>query len=68
MPRKLCLEHQCPRPATWRGRCDIHRRKLERERSADRRGGYVNGPMVELTDARDADPGYRHPNTKRGAS
>ena len=37
MPTRLCLEPRCPNPATGRGRCDLHRKALERERSARRR-------------------------------
>jgi 5-methylcytosine-specific restriction enzyme A len=35
--RGLCLEPGCPNPPTSRGRCDKHRRALERERSRVRR-------------------------------
>ena len=37
MPIRLCLERRCPNPATARGRCDEHRKALERERSRRRR-------------------------------
>jgi 5-methylcytosine-specific restriction endonuclease McrA len=37
MPIKLCLERGCKQPATARGRCDEHRKALERERSRARR-------------------------------
>ena len=37
MPTRLCLEPRCPNPATARGRCDEHRKLLERERSRRRR-------------------------------
>jgi 5-methylcytosine-specific restriction endonuclease McrA len=36
-PIRLCVEPRCPSPATARGRCDEHRKALERERSRDRR-------------------------------
>ena len=36
-PMTICLEPGCPRPATSRGRCDEHRKQLERDRSARRR-------------------------------
>ena len=36
MPTKLCSV--CKQPATYRGKCDEHRRKYERERSRRRRG------------------------------
>jgi 5-methylcytosine-specific restriction protein A len=41
-PIRLCLERLpngrgCPQPATGRGRCDEHRKQLERERSRARR-------------------------------
>jgi 5-methylcytosine-specific restriction endonuclease McrA len=32
-PIRLCLEPRCPNPATGRGRCDEHRKPIERERS-----------------------------------
>jgi 5-methylcytosine-specific restriction enzyme A len=34
---RLCLELRCPNPATARGRCDEHRKPIERERSRRRR-------------------------------
>jgi 5-methylcytosine-specific restriction enzyme A len=37
MPIRLCLESRCPNPATARGRCDAHRKPIERERSRRRR-------------------------------
>jgi 5-methylcytosine-specific restriction endonuclease McrA len=37
MPTRLCLEARCARAATARGRCDEHRKQLERERSRRRR-------------------------------
>src|SRR5215207_8086776 len=36
-PIRLCLEARCPNPATARGRCDAHRKTLERDRSRARR-------------------------------
>jgi 5-methylcytosine-specific restriction protein A len=36
-PIRICLEPGCPDVATKRGRCDRHRRDLERERSRRRR-------------------------------
>jgi len=59
MPMIPCLEVGCVRPATAKGRCDIHRRAYERERSVRRQGGYKRGPYREVTAARDADPDYR---------
>ena len=37
-----CLEPRCPNPATARGRCDEHRKPIERERSRARRAA-TNG-------------------------
>jgi 5-methylcytosine-specific restriction endonuclease McrA len=37
MPHKLCSTAGCPNPPTARGRCDFHRKAIERERSARRR-------------------------------
>jgi 5-methylcytosine-specific restriction endonuclease McrA len=37
MPTRLCIEPRCPNPAGKRGRCDEHRKQLERERSRRRR-------------------------------
>ena len=37
MPIRLCLEAGCPNPAAGRGRCDFHRKALERDRSRVRR-------------------------------
>ncbi len=37
MPTRLCLEPRCPNPATGKGRCDAHRKPIERERSRRRR-------------------------------
>jgi 5-methylcytosine-specific restriction enzyme A len=37
MPVRLCLEPRCPNPATSRGRCDAHRKAIERDRSRRRR-------------------------------
>jgi 5-methylcytosine-specific restriction protein A len=37
MPHRLCLEPRCPNPATARGRCDEHRKTIERDRSRVRR-------------------------------
>lgn len=28
MPRSLCLDPRCPHPATYRGRCQAHNRRL----------------------------------------
>lgn len=36
-PIRLCLEPRCPNPQTGRGRCDEHRKPIERERSRRRR-------------------------------
>ena len=36
-PTRLCLEPRCARPQTGRGRCDEHRKPIERERSRRRR-------------------------------
>lgn len=36
-PTRLCMEPRCPNQVTARGRCDFHRKELERERSARRR-------------------------------
>jgi hypothetical protein len=54
-----CRVPRCANYATAKGLCDLHRREKERKRSAERRGGYVRGPMKEVTDARDSDPNYR---------
>jgi 5-methylcytosine-specific restriction enzyme A len=37
MPTRLCQEPGCPNPPTGRGRCDAHRKPIERERSRRRR-------------------------------
>jgi 5-methylcytosine-specific restriction endonuclease McrA len=31
VPHRLCLEPRCPEPATWRGRCPVHRTQRNRE-------------------------------------
>src|SRR3954470_8383763 len=36
-PTRLCLEARCGNKATARGRCDEHRKALERDRSRARR-------------------------------
>lgn len=36
-PLRICLEPRCPEVATGRGRCDSHRKALERDRSRRRR-------------------------------
>lgn len=41
MAKRPCAEPGCPRFATAKGRCDLHRRACERERSTRRRGGYT---------------------------
>jgi hypothetical protein len=64
MPKRPCSHPRCPNFVTAKGLCDYHRREKERKRSAERRGGYVRGPMTEVTEARDADPDYRP--TKHG--
>jgi 5-methylcytosine-specific restriction protein A len=47
MPHTPCLEAGCPNIATSRGRCDEHRRELERERSRRRRA--ERGPRIHGT-------------------
>jgi 5-methylcytosine-specific restriction enzyme A len=37
MPIRYCMESGCPNEATGRGRCDFHRKQLERDRSRARR-------------------------------
>jgi hypothetical protein len=37
MPSRLCQEPGCPNPPTGKGRCDFHRKPIERDRSARRR-------------------------------
>jgi 5-methylcytosine-specific restriction enzyme A len=37
MPHKLCQHPGCPDPPTGKGRCDRHRKPIERERSRRRR-------------------------------
>jgi 5-methylcytosine-specific restriction endonuclease McrA len=37
MPTRLSLEPGCPNPVTGRGRCDQHRKPIERDRSRQRR-------------------------------
>jgi 5-methylcytosine-specific restriction protein A len=37
MPIRLCVEPGCPNQVTGRGRCDAHRKAIERERSRRRR-------------------------------
>jgi 5-methylcytosine-specific restriction enzyme A len=41
-PIRLCLERGCANQATGRGRCDAHRKPIERERSRARRAA-TNG-------------------------
>jgi 5-methylcytosine-specific restriction endonuclease McrA len=36
-PIRLCAQPRCPNPATAKGRCDAHRKALERDRSRARR-------------------------------
>ena len=40
-PIRLCMQAGCPREATARGRCDEHRRAIERDRSRVRRAEGV---------------------------
>jgi hypothetical protein len=56
--RRLCIEPKCGRYATAKGRCDLHRREMERERSTRRRGGYARGPLTDVIAARDARDRY----------
>jgi 5-methylcytosine-specific restriction endonuclease McrA len=37
MPTRLCSTAGCPNPPTGKGRCDVHRKPIERERSRVRR-------------------------------
>ena len=60
---KLCLEKGCGRAATYRGRCDLHRRGRERKRSQERQG--VRNPYTEATERRDQDPDYRPSRHRR---
>jgi hypothetical protein len=60
-PIKLCVEPRCDRPATSKGRCDLHRRERERKRSRKRRGGLYGLGYNDTIAARDADPDYRYP-------
>jgi 5-methylcytosine-specific restriction protein A len=46
--RRLCIEAGCPNPPTARGRCDEHRKELERERSRRRRADPDRGQRVAL--------------------
>ena len=51
-PIRLCLEPRCPREATGKGRCDEHRKPIERERSRARRAatnGVYKRKKWELT-------------------
>ncbi len=48
MPLFVCAEDGCPNPATGRGRCDEHRKALERERSRQRRADPDKGARVKL--------------------
>jgi hypothetical protein len=61
MPVRSCLEKGCGRPATFKGRCDVHRR--ERERSQQRQG--MRNPYTEATERRDQDPDYRPSRHRR---
>jgi hypothetical protein len=61
---RACLEQPCSRPATAKGRCDFHRRKYERERSAKREAATTGGPYRDIVAARDADPEYRYPTRR----
>jgi hypothetical protein len=54
MVNRPCSEVGCPRHATAKGRCDLHRRAYERARSTQRRGGYSKGPYANVVAARDA--------------
>jgi hypothetical protein len=60
---RLCLEKGCMRPATYRGRCDFHRRGRERKRSQERQG--VENPYLQATERRDQDPDYRPSRHRR---
>jgi hypothetical protein len=61
-PTVICCEPSCSRPATSKGRCDIHRRKLERERSRDRRGSTrTRDQLVEARDRGEREWDRRHP-------
>ena len=48
MPKRPCLEPGCPNFATARGRCDDHRRTLERDRSRRRRADPDRGKRVQV--------------------
>jgi hypothetical protein len=63
-PTVPCAEPGCTRPATGKGRCDRHRRELERTRSRGRRGGLKRGAYDIAW--RDQDPGYRYPRRSEG--
>jgi 5-methylcytosine-specific restriction endonuclease McrA len=52
VPIRLCREARCPNPATGKGRCDEHRKPIERERSRRRReatNGVYKRRKWELT-------------------
>ena len=67
MPIRPCSEPGCATPASARGRCDKHRRQLERVRSAMRRGGYKRGPYKYVTEARDENPDYTPTKHRKGS-
>jgi 5-methylcytosine-specific restriction endonuclease McrA len=48
MVRILCLEAGCPNDATSRGRCDDHRKAIERDRSRRRRADPDRGKAVKV--------------------
>ena len=48
MPLFVCAEPGCATPATCRGRCDEHRKALERERSRQRRADPGKGTRIKL--------------------
>jgi len=62
----MCSTAGCPNFATAKGLCDFHRREKERKRSAERRGGYVQGPYEDVVAARDANPDYTPTKHREG--
>lgn len=64
MPKEPCAIPRCPRFATGRGMCNLHRREYERE--ASRRRFRITQGYDAAVARRDADPDYRYP--KRGAT
>ena len=65
MPIRMCAEPRCPNVATARGRCDQHRKQLERERSARRRTGDRTAAAIRTYHSAEVDQHpRRHPHPR----